>query len=95
MVKLNEDIDRPTIRQPFYPYGEIPKSSLTHASEKAMESYFHLYHLLLCMATDHPELVSVANEMVTDFANGAVSLSPTLSIPSALPLPAQIYKSYF
>lgn len=48
------------------------KSTLRHASEKAIESYFHLYHLLLCMATG-PEgkaVVDEANRMITSFMEG-------------------------
>jgi hypothetical protein len=73
MVKLNKQNEQPTIRQPFYPYEETPKSSLMHASEKAMESYFHLFHLLLCLATEDPTLVKAANKMLSDFAGGADS----------------------
>ena len=50
-------------------YGE-QKSTLTHASEKAIESYFHLYHLLLCLATERPKIAQDANAMITDFLAG-------------------------
>lgn len=31
--------------------------TLSHASEKAVEAYFTLFHLLLCLATEQPALV--------------------------------------
>lgn len=48
------------------------KSTLRHASEKAIESYFHLYHLLLCMATGPggKAVVEEANKMITSFMDG-------------------------
>ncbi|CZR63215.1 uncharacterized protein PAC_13112 [Phialocephala subalpina] len=73
VVKLNEQTDRPTIRQPFYPYEETPQSTLTHASEKAIESYFHLFHLLLCMATDDLQIGQNADNLLRAFAGGANS----------------------
>ncbi|OAQ73077.2 ubiquitin-conjugating enzyme family protein [Pochonia chlamydosporia 170] len=48
------------------------KSTLRHASEKAIESYFHLYHLLLCLATGPggKAVVEEANRMITSFMDG-------------------------
>ncbi|KAK2612395.1 hypothetical protein QQS21_001659 [Conoideocrella luteorostrata] len=48
------------------------KSTLRHASEKAIESYFHLYHLLLCLATGPGgnAVVEEANKMITSFMDG-------------------------
>jgi hypothetical protein len=48
------------------------KSTLRHASEKAIESYFHLYHLLLCVATGPggKAVVEEANKMITSFMDG-------------------------
>jgi ubiquitin-protein ligase len=43
------------------------KSTLTHASEKAVESYFALFHLLICMATENPAIVVAARKQVDDF----------------------------
>jgi ubiquitin-protein ligase len=73
VVKLNQQTSQATVRSPFYPYEEMPKSSLTHASEKAIESYFHLFHLLLCLATSQPSIVATANKTLRDFLNGATS----------------------
>lgn len=73
VVKLNEQTDRPTVRQPFYPYEETPQSTLAHASEKAIESYFHLFHLLLCMATEDLRIGQNADNLLRAFANGANS----------------------
>ena len=40
------------------------RSSLVHASEKAIESYYHLYHLLICLATENPARVRLVNQTV-------------------------------
>ncbi|KAK8102972.1 hypothetical protein PG984_016118 [Apiospora sp. TS-2023a] len=45
-------------------------STLEHASEKAIESYFHLFHLLVCLATENPEIVTQANTLLTSFLGG-------------------------
>ena len=49
------------------------KSTLRHASEKAIESYFSLFHLLLCLAVAHPEIVEEANDRVKRFEIGETS----------------------
>ncbi|KAL7621674.1 hypothetical protein AAE478_009001 [Parahypoxylon ruwenzoriense] len=46
------------------------KSNLRHASEKAIESYFHLFHLLVCLATEDPSLVESANALLRNFIDG-------------------------
>ncbi|KAF2028868.1 hypothetical protein EK21DRAFT_68820 [Setomelanomma holmii] len=46
------------------------RSTLSHASEKAVEAYFGLYHLLLCLATEDPGIVAGANRVVHRFTNG-------------------------
>ncbi|KAK1528421.1 uncharacterized protein CCOS01_06255 [Colletotrichum costaricense] len=52
----------------------IPQmSTLRHASEKAIESYFHLFHLLLCLATADPKLVTDANNKIKRFMGGKTS----------------------
>lgn len=73
MVKLNKQNEQLTIRQPFYPFEETPKSSLVRASEKAIESYFHLFHLLLCLATESEKKTKAADKRLSDFDFGAVS----------------------
>lgn len=45
-------------------------STLRHASEKAIESYFHLFHLLVCLATENPVIVTQANALLTSFLGG-------------------------
>lgn len=68
VVKLNQvadNISAPVFR--YYDYHEPVQSSLTHASEKAIESYFHLFHLLLCMATTQPNIISSANRLLESF----------------------------
>ncbi|KAK5088717.1 hypothetical protein LTR05_002938 [Lithohypha guttulata] len=42
-------------------------SSLIHASEKAIESYFHLFHLLLCLAVEDRGRVVAANRTIKNF----------------------------
>ncbi|KAF2442791.1 hypothetical protein P171DRAFT_433190 [Karstenula rhodostoma CBS 690.94] len=46
------------------------RSTLSHASEKAVEAYFALFHLLLCFATENPGTVNKANRMVARFLAG-------------------------
>lgn len=46
------------------------RSTLSHASEKAVESYFALFHLLLCSAIESPTAVNNANRMVAGFIAG-------------------------
>lgn len=52
---------------------ERDKSNLRHASEKAIESYFHLFHLLLCLSTETPQIVRAANETLEQFSKGKTS----------------------
>jgi hypothetical protein len=73
VVKLTTQSDQTTTRSPLYPYKETAKSSLTHASEKAIESYFHLFHLLLCLATEDTSVVASANAMILAFLGGATA----------------------
>lgn len=44
------------------------KTTLKHASEKAIESYFHLFHILLCLATSDESIVRNANNMLQTFS---------------------------
>lgn len=46
------------------------KSTLAHASEKAVESYFALFQLLICMALEDPSIVTAARKAVDDFMAG-------------------------
>lgn len=64
VVRLNQDLDD---RIESY---HSSKSTLRHASEKAIESYFHLFHLLLCLATSPAGqgMVPAANKMITFMA---------------------------
>ncbi|KAJ9652146.1 hypothetical protein H2198_008568 [Neophaeococcomyces mojaviensis] len=48
-------------------------SSLLHTSEKAIESYYHLYHLLLCLATSNDNIVRNVNRTIQSFLNGNTS----------------------
>ncbi|KAI1651080.1 uncharacterized protein F4817DRAFT_367617 [Daldinia loculata] len=47
-----------------------PKTNLRHASEKAIDSYFHLFHLLVCLATEDCTLVKHANYLLHNFMSG-------------------------
>lgn len=49
------------------------KSTLTHASEKAIESYFSIYHLLLCLATEQDQIVRDANRQLQYLLSGHTS----------------------
>lgn len=49
------------------------KSTLKHASEKAIDSYFNLFHLLLCLIESYPGIIDNANQQIQEFLNGATS----------------------
>ncbi|KAE9974176.1 hypothetical protein BLS_003257 [Venturia inaequalis] len=51
------------------------KSTLLHASEKAVESYLSLFHLLVCMAHDDPTIVTAARGQLDRFLGGQVDKS--------------------
>lgn len=72
VVKLNQTAENIS-RASVYSYREVAKSTLTHASEKAVESYFHLFHLLLCLATSKNSIVQEANKTIQNFINGKKS----------------------
>ncbi|KAH7389967.1 hypothetical protein BKA66DRAFT_526840 [Pyrenochaeta sp. MPI-SDFR-AT-0127] len=46
------------------------RSTLSYASEKAVEAYFGLFHLLLCLAIDNPAIIASANRIVDRFLAG-------------------------
>ncbi|KAI1472211.1 uncharacterized protein F4812DRAFT_407814 [Daldinia caldariorum] len=46
------------------------RTNLRHASEKAIDSYFHLFHLLVCLATEDHTLVVHANRLLQNFISG-------------------------
>jgi ubiquitin-protein ligase/uncharacterized membrane protein YgcG len=46
------------------------RSTLNHASEKAIEAYFACFHLLLCLATENAAIVNAANKMIARFLAG-------------------------
>ncbi|KAB5582890.1 hypothetical protein GE09DRAFT_1049827 [Coniochaeta sp. 2T2.1] len=52
------------------------EAALCHASEKTLESYFHLFHLLVCVAAskDGSILVQQANRVIKTFKQGRRSL---------------------
>ncbi|OTA58865.1 hypothetical protein K449DRAFT_385425 [Hypoxylon sp. EC38] len=51
----------------------VQKSNLRHASEKAIDSYFHLFHLLVCLAIKDHSLVDHANSLLRNFMDGKQS----------------------
>ncbi|GAB1313724.1 hypothetical protein MFIFM68171_03934 [Madurella fahalii] len=67
VVRLNSDLLRWSDRT-----QGMERSTLRHASEKAIESYFHLFHLLLCLATGPggEGIVRDANRMIRAFMSG-------------------------
>ena len=77
VVKLNQasESQHALSRYDRYPYAsrESTQSSLTHASEKAIESYFHLFHLLVCLAISKPDIIASANSMINSFVSGRTS----------------------
>jgi len=75
VVKLNQAAENVGKPVRHYHYREPVQSSLTHASEKAIESYFHLFHLLLCMATAQPSIVASANQLLQSFLSGRTTKS--------------------
>jgi ubiquitin-protein ligase len=46
------------------------KSALGRASERAVESYYHLFHLLLCLATENDDIVRSINRKLAGALNG-------------------------
>jgi hypothetical protein len=70
IIKLNKETEEMTCKSPIYPYEEKAKSTLKHASEKAIESYFHIFHLLACKATEDKSIVEEANATVNNFEKG-------------------------
>ncbi|KAI1212061.1 uncharacterized protein F4807DRAFT_417433 [Annulohypoxylon truncatum] len=71
VVRLNEVVDPKSDDLDYKAKRRAPqKSNLHHASEKAIDSYFHLFHLLVCLATEDPSLVEHANSLLRNFMNG-------------------------
>ena len=64
-----------TTEQYFGCRNDHPESSLAHASEKAIESYFALFHLLLCVVIEEEAIVKDAYCMLEEFQNGRTSKS--------------------
>ncbi|KAI1505970.1 hypothetical protein F5X99DRAFT_366736 [Biscogniauxia marginata] len=69
VVRLNQ------VTEDNRPYHQSQISTLRHASEKAIESYFHLFHLLICLATENPAVIVKANCLLDKFASGKQSKS--------------------
>ncbi|UPX16333.1 E2 ubiquitin-conjugating enzyme [Ascochyta rabiei] len=63
VVQFSADVEK-GFRQPD------ERSTLSHASEKAVEAYFACFHLLLCLATENLAIVKAANERVNRFMTG-------------------------
>lgn len=56
-----------------------PTSSLTHPAEKAIESYFALFHLLLCLVVEDKKIVEDAHWMLEQFQRARLP-NPTVQI---------------
>jgi hypothetical protein len=74
VVKLSAHANAsPTAATPVYTGGysfqSAAISSLEHASEKAIESYYHLFHLLCCVASSG-NLIATINGILTRFLVG-------------------------
>ena len=65
VVKFSQEAERS--------YSHKAQSTLTHASEKAVESYFALFHLLLCLATEQSRMIESANHKISYFLSGQKS----------------------
>jgi ubiquitin-protein ligase len=70
VVKLSQEASE-SFESRDYDHHQTPQSTLKHASEKAIESYFHLFHLLLCLAT--PAVVRSADSTLQAFLSGQTS----------------------
>jgi ubiquitin-protein ligase/uncharacterized membrane protein YgcG len=57
-------------RRSRYSSSTRVKSTLTHASEKAVESYYQLYHLLVILATNDDRLPAEYNRRIKAFMDG-------------------------
>jgi hypothetical protein len=75
VVKLNQQASQFEVASLPYPImrHESIQSTLTHASEKAIESYFHLFHLLVCLATANPAITRAAKTTLETFISGRTS----------------------
>lgn len=75
VVRLNLDLEGQEANRIARQDDWGGRSTLRHASEKVIESYFHLFHLLLCHATSPSGqgLVPAANRMIHSFMAGKTS----------------------
>jgi ubiquitin-protein ligase len=64
VVQFSRDADK------TYTKMADSRSTLTHVSEKAVEAYFSLFHLLLCVATEDSAVVLAANRKISRFVAG-------------------------
>lgn len=73
VVRLSRTADTTNNTSSSSYYSREVTSTLNHASEKAIESYYHLFHLLLCLAIDDPLIVRTANKTIQAFLDGKTS----------------------
>lgn len=63
------------IQVPGHRQAQDARTTLKHASEKAIESYYHLFHLLLCLTTEDKSVLRSANTTLQQFQDGNTSKS--------------------
>jgi hypothetical protein len=83
MISIVVQFSIDTERNTFHLVDE--RSTLTHASEKAVESYFALFRLLLCVATKKPQVVANTNGLVSRFMKGSRTKADCPEIGVLLP----------
>lgn len=70
VVKLSTQAEGNPANRSLYGLQTLPESTLKHASEKAIESYYHLFHLLLCNASEDKTIIPAVNRTLARFLDG-------------------------
>ena len=72
VVKLSQQAAESSRYSPWY-YEVRPESALKRISKKAIDSYYHLFHLLLCCAAADDAIVRSIDETLNGFLQGQTS----------------------